>query len=78
MRPEPVGLAHILITNEAHARRVLAVCQRHYNTHRPHRSRGRLPPDADQQTISVHNLNARRLLRTHVLGGLINEYHYAA
>jgi putative transposase len=72
------ALDHILITNQAHARQVLAAYQRHYNTHRPHRSRDQLPPDAGQQPITVHNLNARRLLRTRVLGGLINEHHYAA
>ncbi|MFT9474738.1 integrase core domain-containing protein [Streptomyces sp. Mo3] len=72
------ALDHILITNEARARQVLAAYQRHYNTHRPHRSRDQLPPDAGQQPITVHNLNARRLLRTRVLGGLINEYHYTA
>jgi putative transposase len=72
------ALDHIRITNQAHARQVLAAYQRHYNTHRPHRSGDQLPPDAGQQPITVHNLNARRLLRTRVLGGLINEHHYAA
>ena len=32
------GLDHVLIMNEAHARRVLAEYQEHYNRHRPHRS----------------------------------------
>jgi putative transposase len=72
------ALDHILITNEAHARQVLAAYQRHYNTHRPHRSRGQLPPDAHQQPTTLHDRDAHRLLRTRVLGGVINEYHYAA
>ncbi|MEU5032258.1 integrase core domain-containing protein [Streptomyces milbemycinicus] len=72
------ALDHILITNEAHARHVLAAYQRHYNTHRPHRSRGQLPPDAHQQPTILHDLDTPKLLRTHVLGGVINEYRYAA
>ncbi|WP_093466715.1 integrase core domain-containing protein [Streptomyces melanosporofaciens] len=71
------ALDHILITNESHARHVLAAYQRHYNTHRPHRSRGQLPPDTHQQPTIPHDRDARRLLRTRVLGGVINEYRYA-
>ncbi|MEV0696109.1 integrase core domain-containing protein [Streptomyces sp. NPDC050388] len=37
-------LDHLLIWNETRARRVLNVCARHDNCHRPHRARGRLPP----------------------------------
>ncbi|MFF1932614.1 integrase core domain-containing protein [Streptomyces sp. NPDC058228] len=65
-------------TNEAHARHVLAAYERHYNEHRPHRARNQLPPGADQQPITVHDLEVRRLLRTRILGGAINEYRYAA
>ncbi|MEE4590035.1 MULTISPECIES: integrase core domain-containing protein [Streptomyces violaceusniger group] len=72
------ALDHILITNESHARHVLAAYQRHYNTHRPHRSQGQLPPDAHRQPTTPHDRDARRLLRTRVLGGVINEYRYAA
>ncbi|WP_308130251.1 integrase core domain-containing protein [Kitasatospora aureofaciens] len=72
------GLDHVLIMNEAHARHVLAAYERHYNEHRPHRARNQLPPGADQQPITVHDLEGRRLLRTHILGGVINEYRYAA
>ncbi|MFF3878289.1 integrase core domain-containing protein [Streptomyces sp. NPDC001978] len=71
-------LDHVLILNEAHARQVLAAYQRHYNEHRPHRARNQLPPGADQQPIAVHELEGRRLLRTRILGGVINEYCYAA
>ncbi|GAA1281620.1 integrase core domain-containing protein [Streptomyces aureus] len=71
-------LDHVLIMNEAHARQVLAAYERHYNEHRPHRARNQLPPGADQQPIAVHALEGRRLLRTRVLGSVINEYRYAA
>jgi len=69
---------HILILNASHAREILTRYQRHYNQHRPHQSRQQLPPGTDQQTAPVHDFDARRLLRTRVLGGLINEYRYAA
>jgi hypothetical protein len=59
-------------------RYVLAAYQQHYNEHRPHRARDNYPPRADQQPITVHELEGRRLLRTRILGGLINEYRYAA
>ncbi|MFF3933097.1 integrase core domain-containing protein [Streptomyces hirsutus] len=72
------ALNHVLVMNEAHARHVLADFQRHYNTHRPHRSRNQLPPDAQDQPATVHDLGSRRLLRTRVLGGTLNEYRYAA
>jgi len=72
------ALDHILITNEVHARHGLAPYQRHYNTHRPHRSQNQLSPDAHQQPTTLRDLDARRLLRTRVLGGVINEYRYAA
>jgi transposase InsO family protein len=72
------ALDHVLIMNQAHARHVLAAYERHYNEHRPHRARNQLPPGADQQPITVHDLEVRRLLRTRILGGAINEYRYAA
>ncbi len=72
------ALDHVLITGEAHARWVLTGYQDHYNRHRPHRARQQLPPDADRRPATVHDLDDRRLLRTRVLGGVINEYRYAA
>jgi putative transposase len=72
------ALDHVLITNEAHARQVLAAYRRHYNGHRPHRGRHQLPPDAHQQPATVHDLEGHKLLRTRILGGVINEYRYAA
>ncbi|MBP2329289.1 transposase InsO family protein [Kibdelosporangium banguiense] len=69
---------HMLILNETHARHVLAEYQRHYNQHRPHQARQQRPPEPHPQHERTHGVNARTLLRTRVLNGLINEYHYAA
>ncbi|GAA3675738.1 hypothetical protein GCM10022267_73210 [Lentzea roselyniae] len=71
-------LDHILIMGEAHARQVLTAYQGHYNKHRPYRARGQLPPEAQEQPAAVHDLRTRRLLRTRILGGLIDEYGNAA
>ena len=68
----------VLVLNEAHARQLLATYRRHYNDHRPHQARNQLPPDTDRQPPTVHHLHTHRLRRTCVLGGLINEYRYAA
>jgi putative transposase len=70
-------LDHVLIMNEAHAARVLAEYRDHYNRHRPHRSRGQRAPDVQVQPRAAHDVEACRLLRTRVLGGVINEYRYA-
>ncbi|GAA3367278.1 hypothetical protein GCM10017744_078790 [Streptomyces antimycoticus] len=50
-------LDHLLITNEAHARHILAAYERHYNQHRPHRARNQLPPDADHQSATGHDIS---------------------
>ncbi|MGW7004872.1 integrase core domain-containing protein [Streptomyces sp. NPDC054933] len=71
-------LDHVLVMNEAHARHILAVYQQHYNAHRPHQARRQLPPEAREQPAGVHDLGPSRVLRTRILGGLINEYRYAA
>jgi transposase InsO family protein len=67
-------LDHILITGEAHARHVLRTYEHHYNRHRPHQARDQLPPEAQQHPAAIHDLDTRRVLRTRILGGLINEY----
>ncbi|MFC5957266.1 integrase core domain-containing protein [Streptomyces pratens] len=73
------ALDHVLIVNEAHARQVLAAYRRHCNAHRPHQARQQLPPDAEERPdATVHDLNARRVLRPQILGGVISEYHYPA
>ncbi|WP_432049170.1 integrase core domain-containing protein, partial [Streptomyces asiaticus] len=72
------ALDRILILGEAHARQVPATYQRHYNTHRPHRARYQLPPQAYGQPPPVLEPASHRILRTRILGGVINEYRYAA
>jgi putative transposase len=72
------GLDHVLIMNEAHACQVLATYRLHHNEHRPHQARNQLPPDAHEQPATVDDLDTRRLLRTRILGELINEYRYTA
>jgi hypothetical protein len=72
------ALDHILITGENHARQVLKAYENHYNRHRPHQARDQLPPETQHQPPAVHDLDTRRLHRTRILGGLINEYRHAA
>ncbi|MFF3468851.1 hypothetical protein [Streptomyces sp. NPDC002619] len=62
---------------EAHARQVLAAYQRHHNEHRSHQARNQLPPDAQEQPAAI-DTGTHKLQRTRILGGLINEYRYAA
>ncbi|MEV6742329.1 hypothetical protein AB0N14_37780 [Streptomyces sp. NPDC051104] len=72
------GLVHlVLILNEAHARQVLAAYQQHHNERRPHQARNQLPPEAHEQPAAT-DIGTRRLQRTRILGGIINEYRYAA
>ena len=72
------ALDHVLIINQAHARRVLTEYQDHYNRHRPHQARAQRPTDTAEQPTTIEDLNGRRLLRTRRLGGTINEYRYAS
>ncbi|MGW9031712.1 integrase core domain-containing protein [Streptomyces sp. NPDC055722] len=73
-------LDRILIYNEAHAHAVLTAYIRHYNQHRPHQSRQQRPPDSTEPPTPaiVTDLQAHRIRRQPVLGGLINEYRHAA
>jgi putative transposase len=72
------ALDHLLIWSEAHARQLVDAYARHYNSHRPHQARGHLPPLAHEHPAHPTDLAAPRLLRTRILGGVINEYRYAA
>ncbi|MFV5998906.1 integrase core domain-containing protein [Streptomyces sp. NPDC056231] len=72
------ALDQVLIMNQAHARRVLAAYQEHYNSHRPHRSRDQQPPEAPEQLPVLPVGAPCRLLRTRILGGVINQYQYVA
>ncbi|MGW7002371.1 integrase core domain-containing protein [Streptomyces sp. NPDC054933] len=73
-------LYRILIYNEADARAALTGHIRHYNRHRPHQSRRQLPPESTEPptTATITDLQAHRVRRHPILGGLINEYHQAA
>lgn len=71
-------LDHLLIWNEWHARHVLDAYARHDNGHRPHQARRQLPPLARKHPTPMAAPSAHRVLRTRILGGVINEYRYAA
>ncbi|MEU8878238.1 hypothetical protein AB0D24_45370 [Streptomyces javensis] len=40
--------------------------------------KGKLPPLLQEHPTSMVGLSAQRVLRTRILGGMINEYRYAA
>jgi len=42
-----------------------------------HQARNRLPPDAPEQRAAAHDLN-QKVLHTRILGGIVNEYGFAA
>ena len=65
----------MLIVGERHLQTVLAGYQAHYNRRRPHRSRQLRPPRPEHP---VADLTQQRIRRRPVLGGLINEYEWAA
>jgi hypothetical protein len=71
-------LDHILAMNATDAHLVLTKYARHYNQHRPYQARNQRPPDAITLPATIPHHNHSRVLRTRVLGGLINEYHHAA
>jgi hypothetical protein len=70
-------LDHVLIINAIHTRRVLTEYARHYNQHRPHKARDQQPPDTITRPPNIPHHNHPHVIRTRVLGGLINEYHHA-
>jgi hypothetical protein len=63
----------ILIYDQRHLRKVLAQCERHYNSHR-----GRRPPQPPPPVMAPTDLDQIRLNRHEVVDGLINEYKNAA
>ena len=70
---------HMLILGQAHLRAVLTEYQAHYNTARPHQDIAQRVPDRvhDGPRVTAANLDAQRIRRRLVLGGLINEYAHA-
>jgi putative transposase len=70
----------VLILGEGQLRAVLAECQVHYNTARPHQGIARRVPGSahDAGHPAVADLDRRPMLHRAVLGGLINEYAHSA
>ena len=71
-------LDRLLILNERHPRQVLTEYLHHYNTARPHRTRGQLPPAQAGTPPPRINLAGHRIRRKRVLGGLTSEYQAIA
>jgi hypothetical protein len=73
-------LDRMLILNQAHLRAVLGEYQAHRNMARPHQGIDQRVPGCDRGVPSAVevNLDAQRIHRRPVLGGLINEYSRAA
>ena len=69
---------HVLALNQARVRHLLSAFGDDYNHHRPRRARNQLPPNTDQSLTTIHDVTARKLERTSLRGGLINEYQYTA
>ena len=70
----------VLILSEQRLRAILTEYQAHYNTARPHQGIAQRAPDdeVDAARTAVTDVDSRRIRRKAVLGGLINEYAYAA
>ena len=68
----------LLIVNEHHLRRVLTEYLIHYNTARPHRTLGQMPPAQAHAWPRQIDLAEHRVRRRQVLGGLTHEYQIAA
>jgi len=66
---------NVLLFGEAHARKVLAAYEDHFNGHRAHQARDQTPPDADiAEVIRIEG----RIRRRQVPVTTIHEYHRAA
>jgi putative transposase len=70
-------LDRILILGRRQLERVLRVCTRHYNGHRPHRALELAPPDGNRGAVD-HASDPPTVCRHALLGGLIHEYQQAA
>ena len=73
-------LDRVLILSEQHLRAVLTEYQAHYNMARPHQGIAQRVPDdeLDAARTTVADVDSQQIRRKAVLGGLINEYAYAA
>jgi transposase InsO family protein len=68
----------LLIVSERHLHQVLTGYLQHYNTARPHRALGQLPPAQAHSRPPQINLAKHQIRRKQVLGGLTHEYPIAA
>jgi transposase InsO family protein len=69
----------LLILNERHLDRVLAVFVDHYNSHRPHRALALTPPHPTHPVVALTPAwREARVQRRDRLGGVIREYGLAA
>jgi transposase InsO family protein len=72
-------LDRILIFGRRHLEGVVHQYVEHYNSHRPHRSLGQLPPQPKVVAPpGLENVDPSRLERTDRIGGLIHEYRLVA
>ena len=73
-------LDRMLILGGRHLHAVLTEYQAHYNTARPHQGIAQRVPDdeCNAPRATVTGIDTRQIRRKPVLGGLINEYTYAA
>jgi transposase InsO family protein len=71
-------LDRMLIVSEHHLQQILTDYLTHYNTARPHRALGQLPPAQAHAQPPQIDLTEHRVHRKQILDGLINEYQIAA
>ena len=73
-------LDRVLILGGQHLHTILTEYQAHYNAARPHQGIAQHVPadERDAPRASVTNIDIQQIRRKPVLGGLINEYTYAA
>jgi transposase InsO family protein len=71
-------LDHVLVLNERHLQRVLQEYVSYYNTDRPHRSLGLVPPLPDAPPVRAPTGPPARIVARPVLGGLHHVYQWAA
>jgi putative transposase len=73
-------LDRVLILGGQHLHAILTEYQAHYNAARPHQGIAQHVPadERDAPRAIVTNIDIQQIRRKPVLGGLINEYTYAA
>ena len=72
-------LDRILILGRRHLDAVVHEYVEHYNSHRPHRSIGQLPPQPKGKApAKLTNVDPSRIQRANRLGGVIHEYRLVA